>query len=168
MPKVVLRPQTTQRPVRLATWSGRHLLRHGGDRLSVHRSALRRPIAPLPHSRSAGQNASDGRIRNVASPQRRRDFPRRCKGGGRSSRNESGVHPAQGLEHVHDPAASIYCATRVRSPGLRVPGSIAGPGGRCGVLRCSCERRPCSLRWRGRSSPPRLLPESLPTRGLHR
>lgn len=57
---------------------------------------------------------------------------------------------------------------RVKSPGLRVPDSNAGRGGRYDVPRCSCERRPCSLRWRVRFSLRLPLPESLPTRGLHR
>jgi len=168
MLKVARRRRTTQRPVRLATASGRRLLRHEGGRLSAHRSALPRPISPLPRSRSAGQIASDGRIRNVALPQRRRGFPRRCRGGGRSSRNESGVHPDLGLAHVRYPTASMFFARRVRSPGLRLPGSNAGQDGRYGELRCSCERRPCSLRWRVHSSLMPPLPGSLPTRGLHR
>jgi len=168
MPKAVRRRQTKLRPVRLAIASGRRLLRHGDDRLSAHHLALRRPIAPLPRSRSAGQIASAGRIRNVALPQRRRGFPRRCRGDGRSSRNESGVHPDLSLVRVRDPAASMFCAPRVRSPGLRVPDSNAGRGGRYGVPRCSCELRPCSPRWRVHSwlRPP--LPEPLQTRNLDR
>ncbi len=168
MPKAVRRRQTKLRPVRLAIASGRRLLRHGGDHLSANHLVLRRPIAPLPRNRLAGQIASAGRIRNVALPQRLRGFPRRCRGDGRSSRNESGVHRALGLVHVRDPAASMFCVPRVRSPGLRVPDSNAGRGGRYGVPRYSCERRPCSPRWRVHSwlRPP--LPEPLPTRDLDR
>ena len=168
MRKAVRRRQTKLRLARLAIASGHHLLRHGGDHLSAHHFALRHPIAPLPRSRLGGQTASAGRILNAVLLQPRHGFPRRCRGGGRSSRNESGVHPALGLVHVHDPDASMFWVPRARRPGLRVPDSNAELDGRCAVPRYSCELRLYSPQWQAHSWPRPPRPEPPPTRGLDR
>jgi hypothetical protein len=168
MRKAVRRRQTKPRLAHLAIASGHHLLRHGGDHLSAHHFALRRPIAPHPRSRLAGQIASDGQNQNAVLLQLRRDFPRRCRGDEHSKRNESGVHPAPGLVHVHDPDASMLSVPRARRPGLRVPDSNAELDGRFAVPRCSCELHPYSPLWQAHSLPRPPRPEPLPTQGLDR